>query len=421
LTKIESALPVSNGITPAQAKIDAVASLTMSAYAKASELRLTKEETDALQAEFADDAFQPGAAGKEHLIYIEHAHLRDRFNAVFGMGQWAIVPRNRWAEDFEYENRNGTVKGSRVYVEAMLLVRGCFVGEAVGAMEYYPSNNSQNYGDAVEGAKTAALRRCAKELGVGLQAWKKEFCEGWWERRRKNGKGSNTRQQNNSGASGRTTMPTKAKSATESAPTTGTAKPAKQAVYATKESRMRFLNFLNAAPGQDGETMFKQFCIAAGMILDTEEPSDLPLQYVPIGRRQTELFNAAISDFEAGGDAVKPFVNALEDSGAGSDKPERQPERPTPKAARGSTEPEPAAAPPDDEDEPWRRFAIPYGDQKGVRLGMLPKNKLFGWWANFKVEKEYNGRPKKSESIAKDQDFRDALDAAGLHYEFTTK
>jgi hypothetical protein len=43
-------------------------------------------------------------------------------------------------------------------------------------------------------------------------------------------------------------------------------KPAKQPTYATKESRMRFLNFLNAAPGQDGETMFKQFCIAAGMI-----------------------------------------------------------------------------------------------------------------------------------------------------------
>ena len=50
-------------------------------------------------------------------------------------------------------------------------------------MEYYPNNASQNYGDAVEGAKTAAFRRCAKEFGVGLQAWKKDFCEGWWKRR----------------------------------------------------------------------------------------------------------------------------------------------------------------------------------------------------------------------------------------------
>jgi hypothetical protein len=100
---------------------------------------------------------------------------------VIGPGQCAIVPRNRWAEDFS--TAKGT-EASRVYVEAMLCVRGCFVSEAVGEMVYYKNNDSQNYGDAVEGAKTAALRRCAKELGIGLQAWKKTWCEGWWARRR---------------------------------------------------------------------------------------------------------------------------------------------------------------------------------------------------------------------------------------------
>lgn len=168
-------------ITAAQAKVEAVAQLTMKAYERASTLQLSEKEITALQADFPDSAFQPGAAGKEHLIYIEHAHLRDRLNQVFGPGQWAIVPRSRWAEDFR------TFKGgqaSRVYVEAMLLIRGCFVSEAVGEMEYYPNNATQNYGDAVEGAKTAALRRCCKELGIGLQAWKKDWCQGWWERRR---------------------------------------------------------------------------------------------------------------------------------------------------------------------------------------------------------------------------------------------
>lgn len=167
--------------TAAQAKVEAVAALTMKAYERASMLTLTAEEIAGLQADFPDSAFQPGAAGKEHLIYIEHAYLRDRLNQVFGPGQWAIVPRSRWAEEFR------TMKGqqaSRVYVEAMLLIRGCFVSEAVGEMEYYPNNAGQNYGDAVEGAKTAALRRCCKELGIGLQAWKKEWCEQWWARRR---------------------------------------------------------------------------------------------------------------------------------------------------------------------------------------------------------------------------------------------
>lgn len=168
-------------ITAAQAKIDAVANLTAKAYDRASQLSLTPEEIKALQAPFPDEAFKPGAAGKESLIYIEHAFLRDRLNEVIGPGQWALIPRSRWAEDFV------TSKGqpaSRVYVEAMLMIRGCFVAEAVGEMEYWKNNASQNYGDAVEGAKTAALRRCCKEFGIGLQAWKKDWCAGWWQRKK---------------------------------------------------------------------------------------------------------------------------------------------------------------------------------------------------------------------------------------------
>lgn len=168
-----------HGITPAQAKVDAVANLTMKVYERASQLNLTEDEMRRLQADFPDSAFRPGAGGKDNLIYIEHAYLRDRLNEVFGPGQWSIIPRSRWSEDFVTSKGK---KGVRIYVEAMLCVRGCFVGEAIGDMDYY-KNDATNYGDAVEGAKTAALRRCAKELGIGLQAWKKEWCDGWWKRR----------------------------------------------------------------------------------------------------------------------------------------------------------------------------------------------------------------------------------------------
>ena len=176
-TPIQEKAPV----TAAQAKVDAVASLMMSAYAKASQLVLTTEECEKLQADIPDEAFRSGASGKENLIYIEHAHLRDRLNQVFGPGQWAIVPRNRWSEDFTTKDNK---PGVRIYVEAMLCVRGCFVAEAVGDMEYYPHNAGTNYGDCVEGAKSGCLRRCAKELGIGLQAWKKDWCDGWWKRRK---------------------------------------------------------------------------------------------------------------------------------------------------------------------------------------------------------------------------------------------
>lgn len=180
VTALDRPAEIKPPVTAAQAKIEAVANLTAAAYAKASELKLTPEEIKALQADFPDDAFKPGAAGKESLIYIEHAFLRDRLNTVIGPGQWAVIPRSRWGED--YKTANGKA-ATRIYVEAMLMVRGCFVSEAVGEMSYFPHNDSQNYGDAVEGAKTAAFRRCCKEFGIGLQAWKRDWCAGWWQRK----------------------------------------------------------------------------------------------------------------------------------------------------------------------------------------------------------------------------------------------
>src|SRR4051812_10178226 len=101
----------------AQAKTDAIAALTQSAYARASDLRLTKEETDIVNADFPDEAFRAGAGGKDNLIYIEHAYLRDRLNQAFGPGQWAIVPRSRWSEDYIYRDTHGKdQKAACVYV-----------------------------------------------------------------------------------------------------------------------------------------------------------------------------------------------------------------------------------------------------------------------------------------------------------------
>lgn len=163
--------------TPAQARVDAVSTLLHAAYQRASTLILTPEQDQALSEDFPDEAFKPGASGKEHLIYIEHAFLRDRFNSVFGRGQWSMVRmRPHWAE--EYRTSKGQ-QATRIYCEAALLIKGCYVGEAIGDMTYYPNNDSQNYGDAAEGAMTAAFRRCAKNFGVGLQAFKKDFSEGW--------------------------------------------------------------------------------------------------------------------------------------------------------------------------------------------------------------------------------------------------
>src|SRR3989442_8761347 len=132
--------------TPAQARVEAVANVLHNAYERASTLKLTPEEIAALEADFPDDAFKPGASGKEHLIYIEHAFLRERLNKVLGLGQWSIITRRTWGEDFEFRNNKGeNVTGTRIYVEAVLLVRGCFVAEAIGDMDYFKKNQSTNY------------------------------------------------------------------------------------------------------------------------------------------------------------------------------------------------------------------------------------------------------------------------------------
>lgn len=371
-------------ITATQAKVEAIADLTHSAYQKASTLQITKEESDALQADFPDEAFKPGAGGNENLIYIEHAFLRDRFTQVFGMGQWAIIVRRTWSEQFVIPARRDRpqVDGERVYVEAMLVIRGCFVGEAVGAMEYYPKNGSQNYSDACEGAKTAAFRRCAKEFSVGLQAWKKDWCQGWWDRKMKPGK---------------RVHPPAAK------PADGAPPPKVPPSIAS--CRKKFLS--NLAEAKMSEDAWS-FMVAIGWILDTEKLDQVPDRFVPRTPEHFKSFMEKLKNFVENGVFEKPYP-ALDDSVGTTDVP------------RGTSETDDAAEAPPEEDEPWRSFPMPFGKDAGVLLGDMDKKKLFGWWANYTVETEYNGRPKKPETIAKDTTFREMLDQAGAHYKFTKK
>jgi len=273
--------------TAASAKIDAIADLTAAAYQRASQLALTPEEIAKLQAPFPDEAFQPGAAGKENLIYIEHAALRQRLNEAVGIGQWSIIPRSRWSEDYK------TAKGydaSRVYVEAMLLVRGCFVSEAVGDMSYYKHNDSQNYGDAVEGAKTAALRRCCKELGVGLQAWSKNWCAGWWNRKR-------------GGRTAPAAQPAAPVTATEPEPVA----PKPAITYGTAKTREWMLAEIKAADPAARQVATEYFQ-KVNQLLPTEKLEDLPLRFVPTTKEELKRLVAAIGAFEMGDPAQSAFA-----------------------------------------------------------------------------------------------------------------
>lgn len=285
--------------TPAQAKDKAVADLTAACYQQASQLKLTPEEIKSLSADFADDCFQPGAAGKENLIYIEHAALRERLDSVIGMGQWCIIPIRRWVEEFTYEKdewlnnkRTGKtipVKGSHVYVDGIMLIRGAFVASAIGEMTYYPDNHTQNYGDAVEGAETAALRRCCKRLGIGLQAWRKDWCAGWWARKQ----GKTTARAKTPPVD--TTQGVKVPEKGNSAPNSGT--PDENTAKWAK-LRMKLLNKLEAAPGQRNRVLLTDYLTAEGVLTPQQVLEDLPTSAIPLTSEGFDKLLSGMQDFD---------------------------------------------------------------------------------------------------------------------------
>jgi hypothetical protein len=144
---------------------------------KASTLILSKAEQKELRADFPDSDFQRGAGGDTNLLYLEHSAIRNRLSDVIGLGQWSFEIIRSWNEDFSAGNPSKPA--TRVYVEGMLLIRGAKVGVAIGDGNYFKNNAKGNFGDAYESAKTAAFRRCAKDFGIGLQYFSRDWCEKW--------------------------------------------------------------------------------------------------------------------------------------------------------------------------------------------------------------------------------------------------
>lgn len=160
-------------------------------------------------------------------------------------------------------------------------------------------------------------------------------------------------------------------------------KPAKTAdvlpKQATEATRTWFLNELAA---RTLVTEATEYFRSTDALMPNEELQDLPLDRIPTSKDAAKEVIAAIQAF------------AFPDGTAGS---------------------------PDDPNAAWRTFPIPFGKQAGKTLAEVDKKFLYGFWAGFKVETEFNGKSKKPETIAKDQLFRDMLDEAGKHYQFEMK
>lgn len=180
---------------------------------------------------------------------------------------------------------------------------------------------------------------------------------------------------------------------------------------ATDKTREWFLSKI----GTDVEHA-TQFAIDLGWIMPNESIGDIPLRFVPISTKQFESFKECLGVWVKDGKVGNPYLP----NKFGNEAPESTKiPHGKPKEDDGSVDYVPPGE--DSKPEAWRSFPMPFGKNAGVLLEDLEKNYLFGLWANYTVETEYKGKPKKPETVAKDQTFRAMLDLAGSHYNFQKK
>lgn len=109
------------------------------------------------------------------MIYLPEIKYRRILNIAFGPGGWAMMPRG---ETLQFQAQNSTDTAQLVTREYALYCQGRFVSQAVGEHTFY-SKGSLSYGKACESAKSNALMRCCKDLGVASELWDPQFVEAW--------------------------------------------------------------------------------------------------------------------------------------------------------------------------------------------------------------------------------------------------
>lgn len=108
---------------------------------------------------------------KQPTPYLPHIRYTQWFNEAFGRLGWAVVPVGE-----------PKLEGKSIVVPYVLYIHGLPCKFAYGEQDYFPNNDQQTYGDAVESTQASALRRLAKRLGVGLELWDRGWVEDFIER-----------------------------------------------------------------------------------------------------------------------------------------------------------------------------------------------------------------------------------------------
>lgn len=127
-------------------------------------MEINDEQKKILFAPVKDEDVEIRPDGLVYLPWMEYvARLRD----AFSLG-WAIIPQG-----------GAKVQDNKVMWAFWLIINGKPAGFAVGEQEYQPTNARMTYGDALEGAKSNALMRLCKGIGISLELWRPSFVRAW--------------------------------------------------------------------------------------------------------------------------------------------------------------------------------------------------------------------------------------------------
>ncbi len=127
---------------------------------------LTDDQRATLYAPVPDDIIEIRPDG---LIYLPWMEYVDRLTRTFGM-EWGVVPKGQPKYN---PTKSGIIWGF------YLIIKGKLAGYAIGEQAYYENNGTMTWGDACEGAKSNALMRLCKGIGIGLKLWQPSFVRGW--------------------------------------------------------------------------------------------------------------------------------------------------------------------------------------------------------------------------------------------------
>lgn len=212
------------------------------------------------------------------------------------------------------------------------------------------------------------------------------------------------------------TFKSKAPAEPTKTPPSPTVAPKKARLEATVEQKQKMIAEIEAQ-GKEYVQKALAYFIDVGCLLPNESLNDIPRHWVPVLASEWRDLGVLIAKGSGKPDWVKSTVVQPETNPASAFNPEENEEHPFNEPAKtelGASIAEQAEF----NDETWRTFPTPWGKMAGTPLGKLPKNTLFGYWANTKVETEYKGKPIAPEKIAQSRAFRAHLDQAGIHYKF---